>query len=371
MRNNASKKKRIVVAMSGGVDSAIAAALLKAEGHDVIGVTMHIWESDASGTCCGLPAIEDARKVAWKLGIPHYVLNLRDVFFCEVVSYFFEEYKQGRTPNPCVRCNRTIKFGALLEKARELGADFIASGHHARIEPDRQSGRYLLKKGTDRHKDQSYFLYALQQEQLAHTLMPIGNLTKDRVREMARELDLPVAMKPQSQEICFIPDESYADFIRAHAPDAAKPGPILDVQGNLLGQHRGIIYHTIGQRKGLGIAAEKPLYVTAIDPRRNAIIVGTKAETYSRELVASELNWIAIARPAQPLTVKAKVRYRHPETEATVTPLNDRRARVVFSQPQMAITPGQAVVFYHGDSVLGGGTIEMVTPATSTGTKRK
>lgn len=366
--------------MSGGVDSSVAAALLKDDGFEVIGVTMQIWPAEGRnfGGCCGVAAIEDARKVAHRLSIPYYVMNLRDAFAETVIQNFIDEYRRGRTPNPCTRCNRYVKFGALLEKAHGLGADFIATGHHTRIETIHpplilerseasQGGghlrtaakdRYLLKKGLDRNKDQSYFLYALTQEQLAHSLMPIGSLTKEKVREIARKLDLPVAGKPQSHEICFIPDNDYCGFIEEYIPDAAKPGPILDEAGKTLGRHRGIIHHTIGQRKGLGIAAREPLYVIAIDPEKNAVIVGPKDKACSDELTASELNWIAFDTPVFPLPTRAKIRYRHPEAEAVVTPLADDRVNVKFTQPQMAITPGQSVVFYEGDVVVGGGTIE-------------
>jgi len=349
---------KVVVAMSGGVDSSVAAALLKEEGYEVIGVTMQIWppESRKFGGCCGVAAIEDARKVAHTLGIPHYVMNLRDVFAEKVINNFIDEYRRGRTPNPCVRCNQHIKFDALLEKARGLGVDFIATGHHARIEKEKDT--YLLKKGLDRNKDQSYFLYALTQEQLSRSLMPIGKLTKEEVREIARALILPVASKPQSQEICFIPDDDYCGFIKDNIPGAAKSGPILDEKGKVLGTHRGIISHTIGQRKGLGIAAGEPLYVIAIDPERNAIVVGSKEKAFRDELVASDLNWIALDRPDFPLPTRAKIRYRHPEADAVVTSLGEDKVNVKFTRPQMAITPGQAVVFYDEDVVVGGGTIE-------------
>jgi len=354
---------KIVVAMSGGVDSSVAAVLLKEDGYQVIGVTMQIWPSDGQATdsgfggCCGIDAIEDARKVSQKLGIPHYVVNFKDIFARKVIADFCREYSRGRTPNPCVRCNQYIKFGALLESAMELGADFIATGHHARIELDETNGTYLLKKGTDLHKDQSYFLCQLTQKQLSHALLPIGNLTKDKVREIASKLGLPVADKPGSQEICFVPDDDYPGFLKNYIPQAAKPGPILDESGNILGKHRGIMSYTIGQRKGLGIAAAEPLYVTAIKPDRNAIVVGAKAESYGSELIASNLNWMAIAEPKQPIKVTAKVRYRHPGAEATLFPLANEELYVKFFEPQMAITPGQAIVFYNGDTVVGGGTI--------------
>lgn len=344
---------KILVAMSGGVDSSVAAARLKQEGHDVIGVTMQILPSDRPG-----PHTEtDARKVADKLGIPHYVMDLRDIFARQVITDFCDEYRRGRTPNPCIRCNQYIKFGALLDRAREMGADFIATGHHARIELDEATGTYLLKKGVDPQKDQSYFLCQLTQEQLSHTLFPIGNFSKDRVREIASELRLPVGARPESQEVCFIPDDDYQAFLKNYYPRAMEPGPILDQYGNILGRHQGIMSYTIGQRQGLGIAAREPLYVTAIAPDRNAVVVGTREQTYGRELIASNLNWIAIARPEQPFKLKARVRYRHPEAEAIVNPLDGDKVYVKFTEPQMAITPGQAIVFYDGDIVVGGGII--------------
>ena len=354
---------KIVIAMSGGVDSSVSAALLKEEGHDVIGATMQLWPptgekrgNNGSGVCCDADAIEDAGRVARALDIPHYVMNFRDVFNREVISDFCREYGLGRTPNPCIRCNKYIKFGALLDRAREMGADFIATGHHARIEEDKATGTRLLKKGTDARKDQSYFLYSLTQAQLSHALFPIGNLTKDEVRQTAGKKGLPVAYRPESQEICFITNDNYAEFLKNYIP-AARPGPIIDERGNTLGEHQGIISYTIGQRKGLGIAAARPLYVTAIEPERNAIVVGTKEQTYSRELFATDLNWTGMDRPERAISVKARVRYRHQEAEAVVTHLDDDRVYVKFREPQMAITPGQAVVFYDGDTVVGGGII--------------
>jgi len=356
---------RIVVAMSGGVDSSVAAAILKEEGYQVIGMTMQIWPSDKPasevdrfGGCCRFGALEDAKRVAYKLGIPHYVVNFKDVFAQKVIADFCREYSLGRTPNPCIRCNQYIKFGALLERAKRLGADFVATGHHVRIEKGGASSRYLLKKGSDRRKDQSYVLYTLTQEQLEHTLLPIGNFTKDRVRKIARELEIPVAAKPESQEICFIPDGDYPKFLEKYIPQAIKPGPILDRRGNTLGKHRGILFYTIGQRKGLGLSTKDPLYVTNIMHERNAIVVGGKEEVYGTELIASGLNWISLTKLKQPITVKAKIRYLHNEAEAEITPIDEDRVHVRFKEPQMAITPGQAVVFYDGDTVIGGGTIE-------------
>ena len=356
---------KVVVAMSGGVDSSVAAAILKGENYQVIGVTMQIcpsdkqtYEVDRFGGCCRLDTVEDAKRVAYKLGIPHYVMNFRDIFARKVITDFCQEYSLGRTPNPCIRCNQYIKFGALLERARGLGADFVATGHYARIEKNRDSGRYLLKKGVDQRKDQTYVLYTLNQKQLKHSLLPIGNFTKEQVREIARELGLPVAAKPESQEICFIPDNDYPKFLKECVPQAVEPGPILDSQGGALGEHRGIPFYTIGQRKGLGISAEGPLYVTAIVRQKNAIVVGSKEEVYGTELMASGLNWINLTKLEQPIIARAKIRYLHNETEAEITPIAEDKVWVRFKEAQMAITPGQAIVFYDGDTVIGGGTIE-------------
>ena len=349
---------RVVVAMSGGVDSSVAAALLKQDGYEVIGCTMQLWPANEFG-CCGWGAVTDAKRVAYRLSIPHYVMNFREVFAQKVIAYFCHEYNLGRTPNPCIRCNQHIKFDVLLRRAKELDADFVATGHYARVEYDEKSGRYLLKRGIDLKKDQSYVLYALNQDQLSHTLLPLGHLTKEKVRHIAQELGLPVADKAESQEICFIPDDNYPKFLKEYMPGAAKPGPILDQQGNILGQHQGILFYTIGQRKGLGISAREPLYVVAIDRKNNALIVGSKKDIYQDELIATEVNWIAIEQPRQTIKAKAKIRYLHQGAEATVTPLMDGdKAHVKFKEPQMAITPGQAVVFYNRDCVIGGGTIQ-------------
>ncbi len=346
--------------MSGGVDSSVAAALLKEEGYQVIGATMQIWprNGNGSGACCGLDAIEDARRVAYKLGIPHYVMNFRDIFAEKVIADFCREYSLGRTPNPCIRCNQHIKFDALLHRAKELGADFIATGHHARIEMDEAKNRCLLKKGVDPQKDQSYFLYTLTQEQISRSLFPIGHFSKDRVREIAREKGLPVAAKRESQEICFVPDDDYASFAEAYIPQAASPGPIRDRRGNIIGQHRGILHYTVGQRKGLGIASKEPSYVIAIEPESNAIVVGDRIAAYGDELIASNLNWISRDKPEQPMATKAKIRYRRQEAEAEVRPLGDDEVYVKFKEPQLAISPGQAIVFYDGDFIVGGGIIE-------------
>ncbi|OGO18195.1 MAG: tRNA 2-thiouridine(34) synthase MnmA [Chloroflexi bacterium RBG_16_50_11] len=342
---------KAAVAMSGGVDSSLTAALLKQEGHDVFGVTMRLTDSVNSRN-----AVEDASKVAAKLGIPHYAIELRDIFSYTIIDDFCREYRLGHTPNPCVLCNRQIKFGALWEKAGELGADFLATGHYARIERDKSS-KYLLKKGADRRKDQSYFLYRLTQEQLSHTLFPLGNLTKAKVRQIAKEIGLPVAERPESQEICFIPDNDYAGFLKDNLPGQIGSGPIIDQQGKVLGQHDSIAFYTVGQRKGLGIAAARPLYVTAIEPVKNAVVVGTKEQTYTDELITDNLNWIAGSPPVIPINIKARIRYRHPEAEAIVSPLDNNSVHVKFAEPQMAVTPGQSVVFYDDDAVIGGGRI--------------
>ena len=358
---------KVAVAMSGGVDSSVAAALLHKEGHEVIGLTMQIVPSDiksggagGSGGCYEHDAVTAAKRVADRLGIAHYAVDLRDIFAQGVITRFCREYTLGRTPNPCIWCNQLVKFGALRRRAGELGAHLIATGHYARIEKETATGRYLLKKGRDRSKDQSYFLYTLTQEQLGHSRFPLGEFTKAKVRQIAQEMGLPVADRPESQEICFIPDNDYARFLEKYIGDKAGPGPVIDTKGSFLGEHRGIIFYTVGQRRGLGISAREPLYVVAINREKNAIIVGSKSETYGTGLTASELNWIAIEAPKQPFRVRAKIRYLHKEAGAMVTPLGEDKVQVKFDEPQMAITPGQAVVFYDGDSVIGGGLIEEV-----------
>ena len=355
---------RVVVAMSGGVDSSVAAALLKEDGYEVIGITMQIWppdeiggKADMSNGCCSLTAVEDARRVAQELEIPHYTINLREAFARQVISNFCQEYTRGRTPNPCIRCNQYIKFGSLLRKAISLDARFVATGHYARIEFDDVRRRYILRKGYDSKKDQSYVLYMMTQEQLRHTLMPLGKLTKQKVRQLAEQWNLGVAGKAESQEICFIPSNNYGEYLREYLPLAAKPGPVLDKEGKILGKHKGILFYTIGQRKGMGIAGGVPLYVIAIDRARNAIIVGGEEDVYADGLVANQVNYVDRERLIETIKVKAKIRYSAEEAEATLTPKGKNRVQLKFGQPQRAVTPGQAVVFYRRDEVIGGGTI--------------
>jgi tRNA-specific 2-thiouridylase len=346
---------KVMVAMSGGVDSSVAAALLKKQGHEVIGAMMQLQpltgEDNPEDT-----SVNYARRVAEELEIPFHVFDFREIFSVTIIDYFCREYALGRTPNPCILCNRFIKFGLLWEKAWQLGADYLATGHYAGIEA--KDGRFLLKKGVDLNKDQSYFLYRLTQEQLSHTVFPLANLTKEKVKEIARKIMLPLASRPESQEICFIPENDYADFVENYTSVISLPGPIKDNAGKTIGQHQGITHYTIGQRKGLGIASREPLYVTAIDAKNNIVTVGTREQIYSLEMVAGDLNWIAFDPPESPFKVQARVRYRGQDTEAIINPVNDHEIHIKCSTPQMAITPGQSVVFYDDTTVIGGGIIK-------------
>lgn len=353
-------RQRVVVALSGGVDSAVACALLVEQGYEVIGLMMRLWAESATdrsalNRCCSLEAIDDARAICQHLGIPFYVINYELPFLERVVGPFVADYTSGRTPNPCLACNRYLKFGTLLERALALDARYLATGHYARV---RQSnGTFQLLRARDRDKDQSYALYMLGQRELYHALFPVGDLTKDEVREMARRFHLPVADKPESQEICFIPDNDYRRFLMERIPEAFRPGPILDRAGRVLGEHQGLPCYTVGQRKGLGIAAPEPLYVLEIDVARNALVVGPERELGRPALLAEEVNWVSGRAPEQPVEATVRIRLHGKETPATVTPLPGPRARVAFSRPQRDITPGQAAVFYCGEIVLGGGVI--------------
>lgn len=351
--------------MSGGVDSSVAAALLLDKGYEVTGITMNLFSllpkychDPDLHSCCGLEAITQAAQVAKSLGIPHYVINMKKEFRDNVISDFCSEYASGRTPNPCIRCNEFIKFSALWGRSKNLKADYIATGHHARISQDSGSSRFLLKKGADKDKDQSYFLYCLTQKQLASVLFPVGDLTKSAVRDYARKRNLPVAEKPESQEICFIPDNDYVRFLEEEAPETMKPGLIVDVEGKVMGNHNGVANYTIGQRKGLGISSPHPLYVLEIRPQENTIVVGEDKHLYQSLLLVSQVNLISPLDPKQEYDIKARIRYKHLEAPARLTLDQHQRAQVEFEKPQRAVTPGQSVVFYDGDTVLGGGIIE-------------
>lgn len=357
-------KKKVVVAMSGGVDSSLTAALLVEQGYDVIGITMRLSEESRDFECndrgcCSLASVDDARKVAEVIGIPHYTVNFKEAFKKDVIDYFLADYAKGWTPNPCIACNRYMKFGLLLDKTLELGAEFLATGHYARIEQD-ETGRYLLKKGVDTHKDQSYALYHLNQQTLRHFLLPLGGMTKVHTRELAEKFNLPVAHKPDSQEICFVPHDDYKAYLKDKNPACLKKGNIVDINGNILGKHDGVPLYTIGQRKGLGIAASEPLYVVALDMKKNQVIVGGANDVFATGLIASDLNWIAIdgLAAAETREYKAKIRYGKKEGAAKITMLKDGKLKVDFAEKQRAVTPGQSIVFYDGDTVVGGGVIE-------------
>lgn len=358
------RKGRVVVAMSGGVDSSTAAGLLKAEGYEVIGATMCIGMVDHAGggpaRCCGLADVEDARRVALQLGIPFYVIHLREEFEEEVIRYFCEAYVKGKTPNPCILCNEKVKFGSFLKKAMALGADFMATGHYARLGFDESTGRYLLRKGVDRRKDQSYVLFSLTQDQLRYALFPLGELRKEEVRKKALELNLRVHDKPESQEVCFIHETSYHSFLLERAKESIEPGPILDKDGKVLGRHRGIPFYTVGQRRGLRLAKGRPLYVIRIDREKNAIVVGEEEEVRSDTFVVDSVNWIVPPERIRFDNAHVKIRYNHPGSEASLSPRGENELEVKFRSPQKAITPGQAAVFYDGETVLGGGWIKEV-----------
>jgi tRNA-specific 2-thiouridylase len=364
------KQKRVVVAMSGGVDSSVAAALLVERGYDVTGMMLRLWgepddgganQARAANRCCTLDAVDDARRVARILGIPFYPLNAVRKFKERVVDHFVAEYARGHTPNPCLACNREIKFGYLLDMALGLDADYLATGHYARIrrtDDVRSSAeRHQLLRAVDRGKDQSYVLYMLGQEQLRHVLLPLGEYTKPQVRDMAARWNLPVAGKRDSQDLCFVRDQDYRRFLRTYAPETVRPGPIVDLAGREIGRHQGLPYYTIGQRRGLGVAWTEPLYVIAIDVAHNALIVGTASQLGRRQLRVKDVQFVSGCPPSQPTPVTVKIRYTGQEAAATLHPGDKMRTSVRLSRPLRDVTPGQAAVFYQGEILLGGGII--------------
>lgn len=353
--------ERALIAMSGGVDSSVAALLLHREGYEAVGVTLKLFSGEA-GTedirgekaCCSLESVEAARSVAMRLGIPFYVFNFSEDFKREVLERFVGAYRRGETPNPCISCNRYVKLGKLFRRAAEIGCEYVATGHYARVE---RGGRWLLKKGLDEDKDQSYFLYNLTQEQLGHLLLPLGGLTKAQVRELAGEAGFLNAQRQESQDICFVPDGDYAGFIERYTGERAEPGDFVGTAGQVYGRHRGIIRYTVGQRRGLGLSFPQPMYVCGLDPEGNRVVLGEAGELFSDRLIAEDLNFIAVDGIPGPMRVRARIRYRHKEQPATAVQVGPDRLEVRFDSPQRAITRGQAVVLYDGDTVIGGGTI--------------
>lgn len=356
-------KKRVVLGMSGGVDSAVAAYLLREQGYEVIGVTMQVWQDDngfkeREGGCCSLSAVDDARMVADTLDIPFYVMNFKEVFKEKVIDYFMDEYIEGRTPNPCIACNRYIKFEELLERAEALGADYVATGHYAKIYE--KDGRMVIEKAEDDTKDQTYALYNLTQDQLRKTLMPCGEFRKTKIREIAKEMDLGVHNKKDSQEICFIDDDNHGRYIYEMKPELKVKGNFVDLEGNVLGEHKGIAYYTIGQRKGLGIALGRPVFVSKIDKDNNQIVLTDESALFKTTLLADDLNWVAMDEVQEPYQASAKIRYGAKPASCMIYPLGDGKVKVVFDEKQRAMTAGQSVVFYENNIVLGGGTIYQV-----------
>lgn len=356
------EKKKAIIAMSGGVDSSVAAYLMKEAGYECIGATMKLYDNDRIGedrekTCCSLKDVEDAGNVARSFGMPFYVLNFTDEFEKEVIDRFVNTYMEGGTPNPCIECNRYLKFKKLMQRMYELDCDYVVTGHYARIAYDAKSDRYLLKKGKDESKDQSYVLYNLTQEQLSHTLFPLGEYHKSEIREKAKELGIVNAEKPDSQDICFVPDGDYARFIEDYCGKTFPEGDFVKEDGTVLGRHKGIIRYTIGQRKGLGLSLPEPLYVCEKKMDTNTVVLGRNEKLFHNTLEAADLNWIAFEGITEPVRCRAKIRYKQKEAEATVEKICDGRVRVTFDEPQRGITAGQAVVFYDGDLVLGGGKI--------------
>lgn len=348
--------------MSGGVDSSVAAAVLKEAGWEVVGIGLKLVDSNettgAENSCCGIDAMEDARRVAEKLDIPFYVLDFKDVFRTAVIEYFISSYLNGETPNPCIPCNEVIKFEELLRVAKGLKAEFLATGHYARVSRDPGTGRYLLWKGTDGSKDQSYFLYSLSQEQLRHALFPVGGMSKKETRELAARLGLRVHDKPESQDICFVEDGDYSAYISKHAGSSIRPGHILDEAGAVIGSHRGLSHYTIGQRRGLGVSFPEPMYVVDIDARANSITVAAAGRLRRQERILLErMNYVSVAKPQEPIGVLARTRYRISEVNATLSPLDGDRAFIEFHSPREPTASGQSVVLYNGDAVIGGGVV--------------
>ena len=356
--------KKVIAAMSGGVDSSVMAALMVQDGYDVVAVTMRLGDHDTvehdteKPSCCSVEGVDDARYAAMQLNIPFYAVNHEEEFRTRIVDYFTQEYTAGRTPSPCVICNQDLKFGSLIDLADQLGYEYVATGHYAKIDQDPETGRYILKKGTDEKKDQSYFLFSLTQPQLGRALMPLGDLDKESVRDIARRYQLKTADKPESQELCFIADDNYKRFLMDRIPEQIKAGDIQDTGGNKIGHHDGIPFYTVGQRRGLGLSVGKPVYVTEIKTENNTIIVGQASNLLKEQMIVNQINWIPFDQPSEPIRASIKIRYRDKGEMGTITLTDDDEAKVIFDHPRRAIAPGQAAVFYHDDVVIGGGWIK-------------